>query len=163
MKKRARIIREGREADFEHIRKIVSSAIRACVVDSDEQHDVLFKDVCSSFEQWGQNRAQSLFLVCEKGEAIQGVILVKEYWNITVLFVDPEQQGLGVGRALLSEAMRICRSRSPKPVMKLNSSKHAVPFYRRMGFRQSADGLDRPGGCVPFEYDLRQSAQEHTP
>jgi GNAT superfamily N-acetyltransferase len=153
-------IREGRETDLEQVHKLVSSALRARVVDSDEQHDVLFEDVCSSFAQWDQNKAQSLFLVCEKGDVIQGVILVKAYWNITTLFVDPEQEGLGVGRALLSEAIRICRKRSPQPSLKLNSSSYASPLYEKMGFRQAGRGLDRPGGCIPFEYDLQDRFQE---
>ena len=160
MKEPTHKIREGSEADFHHIRKIVSSAIRTRVADSDEQHDVLFKDVCSSFEQWHQNNAQSLFLVCEKGDIIQGVILVKAYWNITALFVDPEHEGLGVGRALLNEAIRICRNRSPKPSLKLNSSIYARPFYEKMGFRQTGRGIHRPGGCIPFEYDLQSRFQE---
>jgi len=160
MKEPTQNIREGRETDFHHIRKIVSSAIRARVVDSDEQHDLLFEDICSSFKQYGQDGTQALFLVCEKGDVVQGVILVKAYCTITALFVDPDQEGLGVGRALLSEAIRICRKRSGQACLKLNSSHYARPFYEKMGFRQTGRGLDRPGGCIPFEYDLQSRSQE---
>lgn len=80
------------------------------------------------------------------------MVLVKEYWNLAVLFVDPEQHCSGIGRDLIASVINSCKGRSPKGCLRLNSSDHAVPFYKKMGFTQTGSGADKPGGCVPFEY-----------
>ena len=147
-----RHIREAKETDFNKIRKIVSSAIRECVTDSNEHYEFLYTDVCSSLDWWIENKDRSLLLVCEDGDSVLGVALVKEYWNFAVLFVDPEQHRLGVGRALVARVINSCKHRSPKGCLRLNSSNQAVPFYKKMGFTQTGSAIDRPGGCVPFEY-----------
>ena len=38
--------------------------------------------------------------------------------------------------------------------IRLYSSNNAIGFYLNMGFRQTGPGIDRPGGCLPFEYEL---------
>lgn len=63
-----RHIRQAKETDLDKIRKIVSSAIRRCVTDSNEHHDFLYKDVCSSLDWWIENKNRSIFLVCEDGD-----------------------------------------------------------------------------------------------
>ena len=148
-----RHIREAKETDFDKIRKIVSSAIRECVTDSNEHYEFLYADVCSSLDWWIENKDRALLLVCEDGDSVLGVALVKEYWNFAVLFVDPEQHRSGVGRDLIASVINSCKHRSPKGYLRLNSSNHAVPFYKKMGFTQTGSAIDRPGGCVPFEYN----------
>ena len=148
-----RHIRQAKETDFDKIRKIVSSAIRQCVTDSNEHHEFLYTDVCSSLDGWIENKDRSLLLVCEDGDSVFGVVLVKEYWNFAALFVDPEQHRSGVGRDLVASVINSCKHRSPKGCLKLNSSNHAVPFYKKMGFTQTGSPIDKPGGCVPFEYN----------
>ncbi len=148
-----RHIREAKETDLDEIRKIVSSAIRQCVTDSNEHYEFLYTNVCSSLDEWIENKDKSLFLVCEDGDSVLGVALVKEYWNFAVLFVDPEQHRSGVGRDLVASVINSCKHRSPKGCLRLNSSNHAAPFYKEMGFKQTGSAIDRPGGCVPFEYN----------
>ncbi len=148
-----RHIRDAKETDFDKIRKIVSSGIRECVTDSNEHYEFLYADVCSTLDWWIENKDRSLLLVCEDGEDVLGVAFVKEYWNFAALFVDPEQHRSGVGRDLVASVINSCKCRSPKGCLRLNSSNHAVPFYKKMGFTQTGDAIDKPGGCVPFEYN----------
>ena len=148
-----RQIREATEADFDKIRKIVSSGIRECVTDSNEHYEFLYADVCSSLDWWIENKDRSLLLVCEDGDDVLGVAFVKELWNFAALFVDPEQHRSGVGRDLVASVINSCKHRSPKGCLRLNSSNHAVAFYKKMGFTQTGDAIDKPGGCVPFEYN----------
>jgi GNAT superfamily N-acetyltransferase len=82
-------------------------------------------------------------------------VLVKEYWNMTNLFVAPDHQGRGIGRLLLEAAMKGCQTRSPRGALLLNSSTVACGFYEHLGFRQTGPGRDRPGGCVPYGHDFR--------
>lgn len=147
-----RNIRQAKETDLDRIREIISSAIGECVANSDEDHEFLYADVCSSLDWWVENKERSVFLVCDDGDVISGFVLVKEYSNLSALFVDPEHQRSEIGRELVTRAIELCKGRSPGACLTLNSSNHAAAFYRKMGFTQIASGIDRPGGCVPFEY-----------
>lgn len=148
-----RNIREAKETDLSRVREIISLALRQCVVDSNEHYDFLYKDICSGLDWWRENKEQSLLLVCQCNNSILGFVLVKEYWNLSVLFVDPKHQGLGVGRDLVTSVIKLCKNRSPKACLRINSSNYAVPFYKKMGFTQTGSAIDKPGGCVPFEYN----------
>ncbi len=79
-------------------------------------------------------------------------MLVKDYWNLASLFVLPEFQGQGIASNLVSAALAVCRGKSPKGKVKLNSSTFAAEFYRKYGFQQIGDPRDLPGGCIPYEY-----------
>ncbi|PTB30026.1 GNAT family N-acetyltransferase [Paraburkholderia caribensis] len=68
-------------------------------------------------------------LKCVDGAEIVGVILIKNFWNLCSLFVDPQFQRQGVGRALLADAIRRRVSRNDKGHIKVNSAPTAVQFY----------------------------------
>lgn len=138
--------------DLPRIRALISSAVRTSVAKSPEEAEFLIADIDQSLEWWQDNRDASLHLKCVEPGALTGVILVKEFWNLTNLFVAPDYQGRGIGRLLLGEALKVCRSRSPRGAVLVNSSTYAVGFYERMQFVQTGPGKERPGGCVPFRY-----------
>ena len=146
-----RHIQQGKETDFDKIRQVISSAIRQCVTDSDEHCEFLYSNVCSDLDWWIENKDQALLLVCLQGDSILGMAFVREFWNLTALFVDPKQHCSGVGRDLVTSVIASCKHRSPKGCLKLNSSHYAAPFYRKMGFVQTGDAIDKPGGCIPFK------------
>lgn len=107
-----------------------------------------------SLDQWAEAPAGKLHLKYLDGDAIAGVVLVKDWWNLTNLFVDPACQGRGIGRALLGHVLGACRGRSPRGALLVNSSTNAVGFYRRLGFVPAGEPRDLPGGCVPLRHDL---------
>lgn len=113
-----RNIREAQETDFEKIRTLVSSSLRECATSHPEHYDNLYQDVCHSLEEGLENKNASVFLVSEAGDSILGVVLVKDYWNVSVLFVDPQHQGLGVGRDLMAAVIHRCKGWSPKGCLK---------------------------------------------
>lgn len=147
-------IRHGEKKDLEKIRQVISSAIRQCVTDSNEHYEFLYSDVCSSLDWWIENKDKALLLVCEEGDSILGMALVKEFWNFSALFVNPKQHRLGIGRDLVTSVLTICKHKSPKGCLMLNSSNYAAAFYKKMGFVQTGDAIDRPGGYVPFKFKL---------
>jgi GNAT superfamily N-acetyltransferase len=77
---------------------------------------------------------QCVHLKCTDDGRLIGVILVKNFWNLCSLFVEPDSHGRGVGRSLLQEAIRQCSTRSERPDMRVNAAPNAVGFYRAMGF-----------------------------
>ena len=140
------------ESDLPAIRSLIEAAIRDSVAASEEEAQFLIEDIGHSLDGWREHPQDALHLKAFSPEGVLGVILVKEYWNLTNLFVKPAYQGKGIGRCLVEKALNECRRRSPRGAVLVNSSTVAVPFYRRLGFSQTGPGKDRPGGCVPFQY-----------
>ena len=140
--------------DLPEIRELIAFSIRDSVAESEDDARFLISDVDATLEKWEHTPDHYIHLKHISREAISGVILVKDFWNLSVLFVDPSSQGVGIGKALVSEILERCRSRSPRQAVLVNSSSVAVGFYRRLGFQQLGPGVERPGGCVPFGYQF---------
>ena len=71
-----------------------------------------------------------------RGEIV-GMIEVRDYDHISLLFVDKRFQRVGIGRELLRRALDICINHRPRlSRISVNSSPNAVTAYLRMGFRQ---------------------------
>ena len=70
------------------------------------------------------------------------------------MFVHPSYYKQGVGRSLFEAALPICKQKSDKQKIILNSSTFASGFYKAIGFVQTGPGRDLPGGCIPHEYVL---------
>lgn len=142
------------EHDLPAIRALIAAAIRHSVARSEPEARFLIDDIGGSLDAWRDNPADTLHLKCSWSGSIVGVVLVKEFWNLTNLFVAPDHQGRGIGRLLLEAAMETCRTRSPRGALLLNSSTVACGFYEHLGFHQTGPGRDRPGGCVPYRHDF---------
>ncbi len=112
--------------DLPPIRALIASAIRASVAKSEEDAAFLIGDIDKSLEWWRENPDSSLHLKYGEAGLVAGVILIKEFWDLTNLFVAPEYQRHGIGRLLLTEALDVCRSRSPRDAVLVNSSTYAA-------------------------------------
>lgn len=133
------------ETDLEELWVVAEVALRVSVMlPSDVLEDLLEhtrKNIVGYI-----SRPDCVFLKYEENAEIIGFILIKEYWNLSDLFVLPEHQSKGVGSALLLEALAICRLQSTRQSVRLNSSINAVRFYSRHGFSE----VDKPS--ANFEY-----------
>lgn len=73
------------------------------------------------------------------GEMV-GVIAIRDWEHVSLLFVKDEHQHEGVGSSLLVEAVKICQRANPSlERVTVNSSPNAVGAYRRMGFLQTEE------------------------
>lgn len=151
-----RKIRQAQKSDLDRIQEIVSAGLRQCVLHADEHFEPLYTEICKDVDWALENNDRSFFWITEAGDSILGVVLVKDFWNLSMLFVDPDHHRSGIARQLLSRAIDHCKDKSPKGCLMLNSSNHAASFYRKMGFTQTAEPRDLPGGCVPFKYKYEQ-------
>jgi GNAT superfamily N-acetyltransferase len=139
-------------ADLPNVRTLIATTIRQSVAHCEADAEFLISDVDQILERWREDSADSLHLKYGLSDEIVGVALVRNYWNLSTLFVSPTRQRVGIGSLLLAEMLSACREKSPRQKLQVNSSAIAVPFYESQGFRQTGPGIDRPGGCVPMEY-----------
>jgi len=88
----------------------------------------------------------ALFLVAAAGQTIVGMIEMRSYNHVTLLFVDSAYQRRGISRELLRRALDICRQHRPDvQQITVNSSPYAVDIYRKLGFEQSAPPQEQQG------------------
>lgn len=111
--------------------------------------------------------------VAKDGDVIVGVLGFRENNHISLLFVDPEYQGCGIGRALISaltaylsgetreqylpdneadKILDVLYEKNTEPVITVNSAPSAVSFYQTAGFIQTHEPLEKDGIIyVPME------------
>ncbi len=145
---------EIHEGDLDALRAVVSASVSGSVTDSEEDATALIEEIIRSLNDWMESGSSGFHRKYSvKGRAV-GFIIVQDYERISHLFVLPESQRRGIGRSLVEAAVQACRAKSPGRTIQLNSSSNAAGFYEAMGFRRTGPGLDRPGGCIPYEYRL---------
>lgn len=140
------------EGDFDELSSLVAVAVRESVANNEGDAKFLIEDIVLSLKTWQIASSEGFHARYSVEDTIVGFVVVKEYWNLSHLFVLPYHQGQGIGRCLLREAINACRDKSPHGKIQLNSSNNAAGFYAAMGFTQAGPGIERPGGCIPYEY-----------
>ncbi len=104
-----------------------------------------------------------MFIAKDEKEIV-GFISIREKNHISLLFVDPEYQGMGIGRALISCAEDYLYERDTLPLdneedmisdilyergggcfMTVFAVPNAVGFYEKLGFRQCGDEENSDG------------------
>ena len=66
--------------------------------------------------------------------------------HICLLFTKMEHQGKGLAKALVEQALQICKERDYKVAsISVNAALSAVPAYTHLGFRQSSTEQERNG------------------
>lgn len=77
-----------------------------------------------------------LTLIAEEDEELIGVIEMRNFNHISLLFVARERQRQGIGRQLLQEILKIARRyESDLSAVDVHSSQNAVDAYERLGFK----------------------------
>lgn len=75
-----------------------------------------------------------MFIACHRGQIV-GVIEVRIYSHIALLFTERHYQRKGIAKKLLQAAVTRCREKRPQlTAITVNSSAYAVPVYERLGF-----------------------------
>jgi GNAT superfamily N-acetyltransferase len=139
------------ESDLPIVRRVISASVRHSVAETEDQARFLLAEIDEALARWQAEPTQGIHLLASIDGTAAGVILVRRFWNLSTLFVDPAFHRRGVGTALLQAVLPQCRLESPKQKLMVNSSTFGVPFYTAMGFVRTGPGIDRPGGCVPLE------------
>lgn len=115
------------------IKWLAKSAITQSVkVDETLLADII-EDTFRHIDGFMQYRS-GVFLSCMRGDELLGFILIKDFWNLSDLYVLPAEHGNGIGRKLLMQTVKICQLQGDGRAIRCNSSLNAVGFYKRVGF-----------------------------
>jgi GNAT superfamily N-acetyltransferase len=144
-----------RKARFEDVAEILRLVVRAVAHGCRAHYDVTQRAaVCAAY-------TTTLFvdalgpletLVAEReGHVVGFAQLDPADGRVRALFVDADQQGRGVGSALVG-ALEACARRHGRARLHGSMALNAVPFYARAGFRAcgGAERLSSTGVLVPI-------------
>ncbi len=94
------------------------------------------QQVAPDFE-WDEIDASAVhLLVMRENEAIACLRII-DFQKIGRMAVLKKYRGLGLGAALLLEAIKICKSHGSKSIY-LSAQTHAIGFYSKAGFKQTS-------------------------
>lgn len=115
-----------------------------------------FIDINNMSEQY--SNGSLYFYGCFVNDIIVGMIAVKYFVHISLLFVDKQYHRQGIARNLFDYIIQTCKEKIPSlKMITVNSSPYAVDVYHKFGFfdvssEQVVDGIR----FVPMELDLRK-------
>lgn len=104
-----------------------------------------FIDIDNMSEQ--STNGSLYFYGCFVDNILVGMIAVKDFIHISLLFVDKQYHKQGIARNLFDHIIQICREKNPcLKVITVNSSPYAVEVYHKFGFfdvssEQVVDGI----------------------
>ena len=93
---------------------------------------------------------------CFDREKLVGVVLMRDFCHVSLLFVDKAYHRRGIAKKLFTKAMKRCTQENPKLVeITVNSSLYAVEIYRRLGFEIEGNETTKDGiTFVPMKMNI---------
>jgi ribosomal protein S18 acetylase RimI-like enzyme len=83
---------------------------------------------------------------CFDEDKLVGVIAMRDYNHVSLLFVDKAYHGKGIAKALFSEALKRCvQEKSEIDEITVNSSPYAVEIYKKLGFEVTGEQTTKDG------------------
>lgn len=126
-------IRRIHTSEYEDASRLVVSVFRECVAASMEPEGVdVFEKHAEGESMRVRDTTGCTTYVAFNDESLVGVLHVKGGSHVSLLFVLPELQGQGIGRALIQLADRT------STLLTVHSSINATKSYESYGFRISA-------------------------
>ena len=104
-----------------------------------------FIDINNMSEQY--SNGSLYFYGCFVNDIIVGMIAVKDFVHISLLFVDKHYHRQSIARSLFDHIIQICKEKNPSlKMITVNSSPYAVDVYHKLGFsnvssEQVVDGI----------------------
>ena len=104
-----------------------------------------FIDINNMSEQY--SNGSLYFYGCFVNDIIVGMIAVKDFVHISLLFVDKQYHRQGIAKKLFNVVLKLCMEKNPSlDAITVNSSPYAVEVYHKFGFsdissEQVVDGI----------------------
>ena len=88
-------------------------------------------------ELWKRIHHEHFVLVAEDKSGLVGMIEMRDYNHVALLFVDEGHQKQGIARSLVELAVKACQQQNPELTeITVGATPNAVPVYARLGFQQ---------------------------
>jgi GNAT superfamily N-acetyltransferase len=141
------ILQAALPEDADPIRALVGFIVARTFIDDPALQQDTIANVNLNIDRWLAQPELCVHVKAVAGGEIVGMVLVREFWNLCNLFVHPQWQRKGIGRALLEAGCAPCKGRSPKGAILLNAAPNAVGFYARLGFVEREPTRPLPPGA----------------
>ncbi|OKH18057.1 GNAT family N-acetyltransferase [[Limnothrix rosea] IAM M-220] len=101
--------------------------------------------------------------VAEVEGNIVGVLEMRTYHHLSLLFVDRKFQRQGIAKRLVQEAIAICHAENPQlQNITVHANPGAIPAYKAMQFQIVGEERVENGiRYVPMRHELEQKNQSH--
>lgn len=137
--------------DAAAVKAFMARVIAHSVTRDDRLLAELRANVEGNVDWWLVHPHDAVHLQAVQDGDLVGVVLVKQFWNLCSLFVEPALQGQGLGRRLVETALARCAGRSPKQALWLHAAPGALDFYRALGFTDRVATKPLPPGFVAMQ------------
>ena len=148
-------IREIAQEDYSSLLDVASSAVLETVEAPAPEKAGLLDGIRNNLDLVCTSAIAGVFLAAIESGEPSGFILVKDYWNLSDLFVLPKFQSKGIGRDLWDAAHPICTAKSKRPTMRVNSSLNAIKFYESLGFKRTIVEQQLQPWIIPMARELK--------
>ena len=141
-------IRKGYASDWDTAMELVwSTFVKFNAADYSTKGQDNFKKFLSDPQLYQQYAIGNYeLLTAFYGSKMVGMLLLRESRHISLLFVDGDYHGKGIGHGLIECAAKYVKKKGRRFKMSVNASRYAVPFYKHEGFieakiEQFEDGI----------------------
>lgn len=99
--------------------------------------------------------------VAEVNQQIVGVLEMRDYHHLSLLFVARSHQRQGIAKKLFSQAIAICQQHDQDlAAITVNSAPGAVPAYQAMHFQIIGEEQVKNGiRFIPMQYELKPKSE----
>ena len=151
-------IRKARSADASHISELIRKvAYRFNSSASGEVAPWFLASVTASAIAGHIADTKFNYLVGFVGQALAGVIALRDTTHVHHLFVAPEFHRQGIAAKLWEHAKADAIALGNKESFSVRSSEYAVPVYERFGFHVVGARAEKDGVIfVPMKFELQQ-------
>lgn len=136
------------------LREFMSRVVASEVTSDPALRAAIDENVLGNLAWWESNPERCCHLKWVQDGRLAGVVLVKEFWNLCSLFVEPALHRRGIGLALVEAAAEECHRKGAERVLRLNAAPNAVKFYEVLGFRFRETAQALPPGYRAMEMSL---------
>jgi len=141
--------------DIEAVSTICCTAFSRSIADTlPEEGKTTFANIAASNAFLGRMKGDNLMLVAENDKKIEGIIELKESRHVAMLFITPERQKKGIGRKLLSSALKHAKVGT----VTVSASLPSIPAYEKYGFECKGEVKESAGLIYqPMEVKLNKA------
>ena len=150
-------IRKIEQKDLARVSSLCMKAFMGSVAPSLSNEGVeTFQSIASENGFSNRMKEDNTILVYEENEKVKGVVELKEGRHVAMLFIAPDFQQRGVGRALVSAITAYARVET----ITVSASLNSIPAYLRYGFICVGDPDEKSGlKYQPMELELNKALQ----